>query len=93
MTVLTWRDWWASRTIRFNAYFAAAYTAIVSAFETGAVDASMLGLGDVWEGRLTFSMTILAILQNLRLRSKTTTPLHSRKDVGALKGSDNAFMV
>ncbi len=76
---LSWRDWWASRTIRFNAYMGALWAALTTAFMSIS-EAQLEALG-LTEHQIILAMGVIGILQNWRnnyLRKVTTLPLDGR---------------
>lgn len=77
--IVSWKDWWASRTIRFNTYMAALWAALVPVLL--ALDESDLQALGLSQRGVVIVLAVLGALQNWqnnRLRKATTKPLEGR---------------
>ncbi len=79
----SWKDWWASSTIRFNAYMTGLMTTLMPVVLL--LDEAKLASLGLSEKAVTVSVLAIAALSGLwnkRLRARTDTPLAGRSSTG-----------
>ena len=79
----SWKDWWASRTIRFNAYMAGIMGALMPVLLL--VDEAQLTSLGLSERAVTVCVIIISVLSsfwNKLLRADTHKPLAGRSGTG-----------
>lgn len=75
------KDWWASRTVRFNSYVAAAMTAMIPAVAVmDQADWATLGLEPKWALIAVLVIKALSAAKNVELRGKTNRPINGRAE-------------
>lgn len=79
----TWRDWLASRTIKFNAFMAAAWAALLPVFLTmTAADWQAIGFSERTALLAVMAVQIAGNAWNAYLRADTHRPLAGRSAYG-----------
>lgn len=79
---VSWRDWWASRTNRFNTMVIGFNTSVTPVLlSVDEADLNALGVSSKWVVIIMLGVNILAALNNQRLRGKTDTALSGRSEV------------
>lgn len=79
----TWADWFSSRTIKFNLFMGAVWTAALPVIAL--IDESTLtdlGLDRQWVVGIAIAVKLLEMFAKNRLRSTTTQPLVGRASTG-----------
>jgi hypothetical protein len=79
MEKVTWADWWASRTIKFNTLMASCVTAAVAVLTQ--IDEATLTAFGMTPKNVLIAMAVIKIADNLAnngLRGITTKPLAGR---------------
>lgn len=79
---ITWRDWWASRTIKFNLIMGAVWTAVLpSLVLLDEAQWEQIGLTKQWALIAVILVQGIERYVNNELRKRTTVPLNVRADV------------
>lgn len=79
---ITWRDWWASRTIKFNLIMGAVWTAVLpSLVLLDETQWEEIGLTKQWALIAVIAVQGIERYVNNELRKRTTVPLNVRADV------------
>lgn len=79
---ISWRDWLAARTIRFNSAIAALWTAVLPVvLAVDETDLAILGFSPKYTIIIIGVLSVAASLYNNRLRGKTDRPLKGRANV------------
>ena len=79
----TWRDWWASRTMRWNMYMGVVSTvALPIAAGLSEEDWATIGLSTKWVLIVTLAVKALSNIKNIHLRTETTESIVGRSGTG-----------
>lgn len=80
---VSWRDWWASRTIKFNVLMGAVWTTVLpSLVLLDEAQWEQIGLTKQWALIAVIAVQGIERYVNNELRKRTKTSLHVRADVG-----------
>lgn len=80
---ITWRDWWASRTIKFNNLMGVVWAAVLPVIVLwDEADWENVGLSKQMALIFVLIIQVLERIGNNELRKRTKTSLNVRADVG-----------